>query len=187
MNVNSILGLASFGPTGTTEDDFRKEVSALYESRRSVIYRCALAYVRDPGEADDLTQEAFFRLYKHYREGKSVPHTVNWLTTVVRNLALNRIRHRRYEAPAITDEVGLALKEQVDPRANPEDSLLSATADQRVAAALTSLPQIERECLEMFARGLNMREIGESLKITEHQVLIKTKLGIRKLKRILSR
>lgn len=181
---HSLIGV---GPLGTTQDDFRREVALLYESRRNTVYGTALRLLKDPAEADDLTQEVFLRLYKHYCAGKTVPHTLNWLITVTRNLALNRLRHLRYETPAPAERPEVPPREQVDSGANPEERFILEQEPLAVAAMLNALPPLERQCIVLFSRGISMREIGASLHIPENQALIKTNLAIKKLKRILSR
>lgn len=93
------------------------------------------------GEAEEVTQEAFVRLWQQaprWRSGEARFDT--WLHRVALNLCHDRLRGRR-EQPQ--DE----LPESADPAPGPAEQLASRQQGERVGAALAALPTRQREAL----------------------------------------
>jgi len=86
---------------------------ALAERHGAVPWRVAYRMTGDPAEAEDLTQEALLRLWdrapRWHAGGSGV---AAWLTRVAMNLALDRLRRRRFASsepvPERADEAPLA-------------------------------------------------------------------------------
>ncbi len=73
---------------GNTREDFDK----LYEDYRGKVYRVILRLVRNPLDAEDLTQETFLKVESnlpHVKRPESVP---TWLYRVATNTALDYLR-----------------------------------------------------------------------------------------------
>ncbi|MEX0782888.1 MAG: sigma-70 family RNA polymerase sigma factor [Dehalococcoidia bacterium] len=67
---------------------------ALVARYQEVAFRAAFLVVRDPGTAEDVTQEGFVRAYQalgSFREGEPFRP---WVLRIVTNLALNEVRSR---------------------------------------------------------------------------------------------
>ena len=95
----------------------------------------------DRGDAEDVAQEAFVRLWKQapqWQPGRARFDT--WLHRVVLNLCHDRLRGRREQLPG-------ELPEQVDTGPAPDQRLEGLQRSQRVAAALAALPARQREAL----------------------------------------
>jgi RNA polymerase sigma-70 factor, ECF subfamily len=97
--------------------------------------------LRDRGEAEDVAQETFLRVWRHakrWRPGAARFDT--WLHTVTLNLCRDRLRRRR--------EVAMAEPpERADP-APPQDAALDEAAESRaVADAIGALPDRQREAI----------------------------------------
>jgi RNA polymerase sigma-70 factor (ECF subfamily) len=95
----------------------------------------------DAGEAEDVAQEAFLRIWKQaarWRPGQAKFDT--WLHRVALNLCYDRLRRRR-EIP--TD----APPEQVDPGPAPDRGLEAQGVALRVSEALQALPERQREAI----------------------------------------
>ena len=54
----------------------------------------------------------------------------------------------------------------IDPRVSPEQELLSKELAQRLRAALSKLPEHQRECMLLRSSGLRYHEIADVLGIT---------------------
>jgi RNA polymerase sigma-70 factor (ECF subfamily) len=122
--------------------------SALYERHARPLYRFALALTGDAAEAEDLTAEAFLRVWE---AGDRVDALTvrGYLVAIVRNLRRNAFRHDRRRAPMPAD----AAAPPADPAARVELA--------RVLAALGSLPAGDREILLMRAEAeLSYEEIA---------------------------
>jgi RNA polymerase sigma factor (sigma-70 family) len=95
----------------------------------------------DVGEAEDVAQEAFLRIWKQaarWRPGEARFDT--WLHRVALNLCYDRLRRRR-ETP--TDQP----PEQVDTGPAPDRGLEARDVASRVSRALQALPERQREAI----------------------------------------
>ena len=96
----------------------------------------------DRGEAEEMAQEAFMRVWKQARswqQGQARFDT--WLHRVALNLCYDRLRGRRDEGPY--DE----LHDAADPAAMPDETLYTAQRSGLLKAALAALPARQREAL----------------------------------------
>lgn len=95
----------------------------------------------DRMEAEDVAQETFVRIWKqapHWKEGEARFDT--WIHRVALNLCYDRLRGRREDPVA-------ELPDEADPQALPDLQLDARVRDQRVRAALATLPARQREAL----------------------------------------
>jgi len=102
----------------------------LMERFQRKIYRVAFSVVRDPVEADTITQDTFIQAYTHLGrfEGRSELET--WLTRIAINRSRDALRRRRFVSlfTIRSDEDGetVTMLEPVDERPDPERQLHSA-------------------------------------------------------------
>jgi RNA polymerase sigma-70 factor (ECF subfamily) len=95
----------------------------------------------DAGEAEDVAQEAFLRIWKQaarWKPGQAKFDT--WLHRVALNLCYDRLRRRR---EVVTD----APPDQADPGPAPDRGLEAADVATRVSRALQALPERQREAI----------------------------------------
>ncbi|HRY07133.1 MAG TPA: sigma-70 family RNA polymerase sigma factor [Hyphomicrobiaceae bacterium] len=119
----------------------------------------------DDSEAEDVTQEAFLKLWRLGAgltiDGAGVRP---WLRRVVSNLAIDRIRARR--RTNVTDDVPEV--------AVPAEQLKSLEGDavaERVDHALQGLPERQRLALTLFHfDGLSQREVAATMDISDEAV-----------------
>lgn len=157
--------------------DGARAFEARVEELRPRAHRIALAVLRDPGEAEDVVQEAFLRAYRRRSDLRDVERFDAWLGRIVYHLALNRWRQRsrrqRREATWAT------------PRAVDTDGERIAT--QRVLAgelldAVDRLPEKLRVALRLAAvEGLDSVAIGELLDVPPATVRSRIHLARKKL------
>lgn len=94
------------------------------------------------GEAEDVAQEAFIRMWKQaaqWQAGRARFDT--WLHRVALNLCYDRLRGRHDEQ---SDEV---LHQHANPGPTPDDALQATQRSAQVCAALANLPARQREAL----------------------------------------
>lgn len=130
------------------------------------------------GDVEDLLQESFSRLLRA-RESGPVVNPRAFLFVTARNLALNQLRHRRYERPEGSREADpLSI---VDEMRSPLDSLAMKEEAQHLIAAIQSLPRRCRQVMTLRKiYGLSQREVAERLGISEHTVEAQGSIGLRK-------
>ena len=123
--------------------------AGLYERHAREVYRFALGLTGNVAEAEDLTAEAFLRVWECRAEAQWL--TVRaYLMAIVRNLRRTAWRHERRR---------MQMPQQV---AAPAADPTAAVELERVLKALDELPAAEREVLLLRAEGgLNYEEIAE--------------------------
>jgi RNA polymerase sigma factor (sigma-70 family) len=125
------------------------------------VFGLAVTIVGDPRAAEDISQEAFVRAWRHAGAYDSRRGTVaTWLLTITRNLAIDAVRVRR---PVVIDPDSiLALNLSDGGRLPDELAALRDDAD-RLSAAMTQLPVEQRRALVMAGLlGHTAREVSEA-------------------------
>ncbi len=120
--------------------------------------------------AEELSQEAFLKLYERIGGIPAGNETKYWLIRVGKNLALNHLKRKGRERKAY----GRILKEpEREPESGETDLLRKETAE-RVQDALSSLPKKLKEVLVLKEYGdLNYKEIASILRISEGNVKVR--------------
>ncbi len=125
------------------------------------VFGLAVTIVGDPRAAEDISQEAFVRAWRHAAAYDSRKGTVaTWLLTITRNLAIDSVRVRR---PVVIDPDSiLALNLSDGGRLPDELAALRDDAD-RLSAAMSQLPVEQRRALVMAGLlGHTAREVSEA-------------------------
>jgi RNA polymerase sigma-70 factor (ECF subfamily) len=141
-----------------------------------VVYRVAFALLRDRQEAEDVAQETFLR---YWQRGDGVRSEREWLLTVARNFALDRLRRARgsrgpYELPA--DEPG----DDRDPVWHVQHDELATGLRERIAA----LPEPQRSLVILFdVHGLDGAACARILGLNANQVKVYLHRARRRLRR----
>src|SRR5207249_9646199 len=98
----------------------------LYRRYVGDVYHYALALLRNPADAEDVTQTTFLNAYRAYQSGVEIAKPRNWLIKIAHNVARSRYSRasRRVKEVPLDDHVEqLALPD--DDRPNI-DALLGA-------------------------------------------------------------
>ncbi len=165
-----------------TEQAYRDFVQA----QQDRVFSYAWYFLRHREDAEDVTQEAFLRLWRQYPAGDDAGRQA-WLTRVVHNLCVDADRRRRVRR----DRVRLAdegeLERLPDRRAGAGDQLEAAQSRDRqreaVAQALAGLPAQTRGLMLLhYWQGLSLREIASSLGLNESTVKVRVHRARRALR-----
>jgi RNA polymerase sigma-70 factor (ECF subfamily) len=124
-------------------------IAELYDRHGLRLYRYALLILADATAAEDVVQDAFYRLALARRRLVADVEIVGYLTRIVRNEAYSVLRRRRRAPPAAT-----TLLEPISPAASEEERMV-------LNEALRALPPEQREViyLKVF-EGLTFQDIG---------------------------
>lgn len=150
------------------------------------VYGLALSIVIDPALAEDISQEAFTRAWRHAatydaRRG-SVP---TWLLTITRNLAIDALRLRR-SLPV--DPTTLAALDMKATGLDAEPGRAAELSDQtaRLRTALAGLPEEQRRAVVLSGlMGRTAREISERENIPLGTAKTRIRAAMRKLRVVL--
>src|SRR5262249_47387592 len=122
------------------------------------VYRYALALLRNPADAEDVTQTTFMNAYRAFARGEEPLKPQNWLIKIAHNAA--RTRYAR--ATRRVKEV--PLDDHVDQLAVPDDEKPDV---REVLDALGCLPLNQRGALVMRElEGRTYAEIAETLGVS---------------------
>ncbi len=132
----------------------------LVDRYRAPLVRLAYRLTRDPDEAKDIAQDAFFRAFRRLDDFRPERPFARWLFVIARNASLDTIRRRRRAA-------ALAAEPEERPfELGPEDVALRNDEATRVHSALAALPSKYRDVLELYyVSDLRYREIALALEI----------------------
>lgn len=146
----------------------------------------ANSLTRDPGEAEDLIQDALIRAYRAI-EGFDGQYPRAWLLTIVRNTHLNRVRKRRPELLDDPDQDIDRLSRQ-GTASTVEEDVVGGTLDAVIDAALRELPANHRQVLELVDMdGLNYQEAAQVLGVPVGTVVSRLHRARKSMKRRLDR
>jgi RNA polymerase sigma-70 factor (ECF subfamily) len=130
----------------------------LYERHRTGIFRFSYRLSGSVEEAEDITHDCFLSLIKkpeNFRPERASLRT--YLLAAARNLWLKQLRVSTRESAI--DEFDEGLFASVD--REPLDRLLDDELSEKVRAAVSSLPPLQKEALVLFEyEGLALSEIA---------------------------
>lgn len=148
------------------EESFRR----LYERVFPVLFRVAYRIARSEEAAEDLCQEAFFRLHEKQMVFPNPEEAKYWLIRVVKNAALNYAKRKDRERKAYQR----AFREDVRVEESGEGVLVREESRKTIKEALDQLPDNLRIVLILKEYGeLNYKEIGRALGISEGAVKVR--------------
>ncbi|MHA6623962.1 SigE family RNA polymerase sigma factor [Pseudonocardia sichuanensis] len=138
-------------------------LSDLYRDHRMRMVRLAVLLVDDPSTAEDVVQEAFTGLHRHWSGLRDEAAAVGYLRTAVVNGSRSVLRRRRTARDYVPPH-------QVNARSAESLAMLS-TEHQAVVDALATLPPRQREVLVLrYYGGLSEAEIAEATGISRGTV-----------------
>lgn len=162
-------------------------VALLYQRYATPAFSLALRVVGDRESAEEIVQEAFLRIWRH--AGSFDPQRgrfASWLLSIIHNLAVNELRRRRSRPQAAPGADDLLLHLH-DAEPGPDEVAWATARRRAVRAALTQLPQAQRQAVELaFFRGLTQMEIAAVLGDPLGTVKTRIRLGLQKLGRLLA-
>lgn len=127
--------------TGTVEAELeqftRGDIQAfetLFREYQGEVYGWIVRIVRDPGAAEDLTLETFWRIYRARARFDPRRPFGAWARRIATNLALEHMSRRRAEKPL---EDGLPMRAAATPTRDPA---IGADVRAKVVAAFGELP-----------------------------------------------
>jgi RNA polymerase sigma-70 factor (ECF subfamily) len=142
----------------------------LYETVFPILFRVAYHIANNEEAAEDLCQEAFFRLYEKKIAFPTTEEAKYWLIRVVKNAALNYAKRKERERRAYQR----AFREDTRIQQTGEGELLKKETRREVREALGRLPANLRTVLVLKEYGeLNYKEIGRILGISEGNVKVR--------------
>ncbi len=125
----------------------------LYEAYYMRVFSYAMTLAKDRSQAEEITQETFFRAFSKKASFRGEADETTWLCAIAKNLFLDERRRQGKTAP-IPEELP-------DARKGVEQAAVDRDASFRIHMALHALEEPYREVFELRIFGeLSFREVG---------------------------
>lgn len=172
----------------TTDEDLiagirDRDVHALeifYDRYRVLAYSLCVRLLANPGDAEDVVQEAFMNVWRaaeSYRPDRSTPRS--WLLSVVHHRAIDKLRARQSRPIGVELDDALPIADRTDVWEEVESRLTGET----VRDALQVLPPEQRETLELaYFGGYTQTQIAEMMKVPLGTVKGRMRIALHKLR-----
>ena len=111
----------------------------IYQRHAANVYRYALAVLRNPSDAEDVTQTTFLNAYRAYERGERPRSPQNWLIAIAHNVCRQRFRQsqRRVDEVTFDENLGEGVPEEdAAPKADDIRRALAQLAFNQRAALL---------------------------------------------------
>lgn len=155
-------------------------LDVLYARYAGPAYSLAMRILGDPGQAEDVVQEAFVRVWKAAASFQATRGSLrSWLLTIVRNRALDHLRGTTRER----DEVELQFEVRAEGEgSNPWREVSRSLERQAVRDALDALPGEQRQVIELaYYGGHTQQEIARMVGAPLGTIKGRTRLALEKL------
>ena len=145
----------------------KRAFELLVEKYQRKLARLLSRFVRDPGELEDVTQEAFVKAYRALPSFRGDSAFYTWLYRIGINTAKNYLVAMRRRAPTSTeveaeDAEGYAEGELLRDINTPESLLLSKEIAGTVNAAIEALPEELRSAIQLRElEGMSYEDIAK--------------------------
>ncbi len=116
------------------------DIAGMIYQYQDRIYRYVLALVRDPAEAEDLTQDTLLRAYRNFASLREAGSLTSWLYRIATHVCYDRLRQRGRRAP-LQSEVDLDTLDVPEPET---PSLLQLVEQAEMSA-----------CVQRYLDGLS--------------------------------
>jgi RNA polymerase sigma-70 factor (ECF subfamily) len=163
-------------------------LAVLFDRYQKLVLSIALKIVRDPGEAEDVTQTVFLDVYRavaQFDPGKG--NTKVWLMQYAYHRAINRRQHLQGREFYKNNELQEEELETRPVEAHATFGLSSPETKALVRQSMNALSDTQKSVIEMACyEGLSMREIsertGDSFATVRHHYY----RGLQKLRSLIS-
>jgi RNA polymerase sigma-70 factor (ECF subfamily) len=162
------------------------DAGALFESYHDRIYRYVVRLVKDPVEAEDLTQETFLRAYRCGDSLRDPAAVRGWLYRIATHVCLDRLRQRKPQVSLDSEQGEGAVQTPVSTSPSPLEITERKETSACVQRCLDFLPDKYRAVILLReAHSLTADEIAHVLGVTVTTVKIRLHRARRKLQQVM--
>lgn len=136
------------------------------------VYNMAFRLAGNRSDAEDLTQEAFYRAYRSFNDYEGDRPFENWIFRIVTRLFLDLLRNRRRRIKSVSYDTPLnqgsgdenLYFEMPDETSNPESQVMAGTFSEDLQKALNSLSPEQRLLVTLAdIEGVPYKDIADML------------------------
>ncbi len=144
----------------------------LYRLTHTGLYAFALSLLKDPHDAEDAVQDSYVAVCTSAYQYRSKGKPLAWMMTIVRNLAMAKLREKsRFTGEAVSEEFLIG------------NETLSVAERVALQGCMQILSDTERQIVVLHAvSGFKHREIAGILKMSLPAVLSRYSRALKKMK-----
>lgn len=162
------------------------DAAALFQTYGDRIYRYILRMVREPAEAEDLTQETFLRAHRRLYLLRHPEAVGSWLYRIATHVCLDRLRQRKPQDSIDEPETAKRVEVAVRSRSSPAEIAERRQTSLCVQRCLDYLPDNYRAVLLMYqVHSLTAPEIASLLGVKLSTVKMRLHRARRMLQQIM--
>lgn len=149
------------------------DIEQIYHRQVDTVYRVAMMYLKNPPDAEDMTQQAFINLMNKPVDFESESHERAWLIVTVSNLCKNQLSHWYKKKRTDFEDVAPLLSSH-DPETNDVlDQVLKLPDDYKT---IIYMYYYEGYSNKEISRYLNMNESTLRSRMQKARELLKIEL-----------
>jgi RNA polymerase sigma-70 factor, ECF subfamily len=158
--------------TYTLNDREQARFNELMEATYRKVYNMAYRLAGNRSDAEDLTQEAYYRAYRSFGDYEGDRPFENWIFRIVTRLFLDLLRNRRRRVKSVSYDTPLMSHgaddnlyfDMADERLNPEEEMLSGSFSEDLQKALSSLTPEQRLLVTLAdIEGMPYKDIADMM------------------------
>ncbi len=177
MTPNEIIELVRQAQAGD-----RQAYGELVERFQPTVYAVALARLRNPTEAQELTQEVFLHGMRKLPQLRDAQCFAGWLRQITVRMAINRLT-RRGPLQKVESDV---LESAEAAHANPLDSIIRTEQAGELYRALELLKPVDRATLIAFyIRGRSLKQMSREFETPVGTIKRRLHVARNRLKKVL--
>jgi RNA polymerase sigma-70 factor (ECF subfamily) len=157
-----------------------RALADLSDAYSSKIYQLAFRYLRNKEDAEEITQDVLFKVYRKVDAFRGDAQLSSWIYRITFNAAMSRLRTARYQrtqaedrrAAAAADEDGSNLPARTPDVADwsdmADERVLRSQLRKRVFSAILALPAIYRAPVMLRdIQGMSTEEASAMLRVKD--------------------
>lgn len=143
--------------------DDRRRFEEIWHACKRLVFHTAYTILWDEHLAEDVMQEAFFYLARHFSSIDTADdrRVRRYLVLVARSRALDQLRRTGSETPDPEPDTG------ADPAPVPEDAVVAGEQLARLLELVSQLPERDRILLELAVQGASGAQMAAALGVNE--------------------
>ena len=141
----------------------RREFEELALQYMDSLYSVALRMTKNPGEAQDLVQDAYLRAYRFFDKFEPGTNFKAWLFKILKNVYINKYR-KELRKPQMVDISSVEALNSLQGPTTPEDEIFNKLLDDDVTRAMDALPEDFRLAIMLAdLDGLSYKDVAKIL------------------------
>jgi RNA polymerase sigma factor (sigma-70 family) len=165
--------------------DHNRQISAIFAEQGSRLRNFIRRRVPDPRDAEDILQDAFYKLVEANQLLMPIDHVTSWLFRVARNRITDLFRKKRPETfvyASVMDEDGELLQTEdllPSPDAGPEALYVRNALLDQLELALDELPEEQREVFVAHElEGRSFKELAAETGVSVNTLLSRKRYAV---------